>query len=92
MNLLSVALAGASFGAFTSIPRRIAANCGSDTGQNLRHNVNAGGVTLEDGFLNYTPGTPALGISGAAYTNNDLDALTATTLFDLDTTLDEIAI
>jgi len=32
------------------------------------------------------------GVSAAAYTNNDLDPNTATTLFDLDTGLDQIAI
>jgi len=64
----------------------------SNTGQNLRHNVNAGGVTLVDGVLNYTPGTPALGIAGAAYANNDLVADTGTTLFDIDTTLDQVAL
>ncbi len=44
----------------------------SDAGQNLRHNVNPNGVTLADGTLNYTAGTPASGIVAAAYTNNDL--------------------
>jgi hypothetical protein len=63
----------------------------SDTGQDLRHNVNAGGTTIADAVLNYTLGTPALGIAGAAYTNNDLDLNTATTLFDLDTSLDQVA-
>jgi hypothetical protein len=49
--------------------------------------------------LTYTapPATPvvATGLSGAAYTNNDVapdGAPTATTLFDVDTTLDQIAI
>ena len=64
----------------------------SNTGQNLRHNVNAGGVTLMDGALNYTAGTAALGLTGAAYTNNDLAPTTGTTLFDLDTSLNQVAI
>jgi hypothetical protein len=64
----------------------------SDSGQNLRHNVNAGGVTLMDTPLNYTAGTPASGLTGAAYTNNDLDPTTGTTLFDLDTSLNQVAI
>ena len=34
----------------------------------------------------------ALGVTGAAYTNNDLDASTATTLFDIDSTLDQVSI
>ena len=64
----------------------------SDNGQNLRHNVNVGGVTLLDGVLNYTPGNPASGVSGAAYTNNDLDATTATTLYDIDSMLDQVVL
>jgi hypothetical protein len=64
----------------------------SDTGQNLRHNVNAGGMTLVDASLNYTAGTTATGLTGAAYTNNDLDPTTGTTLFDLDTSLNQVAI
>jgi hypothetical protein len=63
----------------------------SDTGQNLRVNVDTGD-TLEDADLNYTAGTPAMGIVGSAYTNNDADPNTATTLFDLDSVLDQIAI
>ncbi len=42
--------------------------------------------------LNYTTGVVVNGASGAAYTNNDLHPNTATTLFDLDTTLDQLAI
>ena len=64
----------------------------SDAGQNLRHNVIPGFVTLLDSALNYTAGTTATGISGAAYTNNDLATDTATTLFDLDGSLDQVAI
>jgi len=72
----------------------------TSTGQNLRHNVNTGGVTLNDGTLTYTAlpaaAVPATGINGAAYTNNDVEdpalAKTGTTLFDLDTTLDQVAL
>ncbi len=64
----------------------------SNTGQNLRHNVNAGGVTLSDTALNYTAGTPTSGLTGAAYTNNDLDPATGTTLFDVDTNLNQIGL
>ena len=65
----------------------------SDSGQNLRVNVDTG-MTTEDGDLNYpAPAVPpAGGIVAAAYTNNDASADTATTLFDLDTALDQIAI
>jgi Domain of unknown function (DUF4394) len=91
VNRLTVALAGDSFGVdFNPAADRL--RIVSNTGQNLRHNVNAGGATLVDSALNYVPGTTAIGIMGAAYTNNDLDALTATTLFDLDASLDQIAV
>jgi hypothetical protein len=33
-----------------------------------------------------------MGVSGAAYTNNDLDPNTVTTLFDLDTAADQIVV
>jgi hypothetical protein len=57
----------------------------SDAGLSLRHNVNAGGVTIkEQSDLNYAVGVTANGVSGAAYVNNDLDPNTGTTLFDID--------
>lgn len=91
VSKLTVPLNGTNFGVdFNPAADRL--RIVSDTGQNLRHNVNAGGVTVADGMLNYTPGTAATGITGAAYTNNDLDANTATTLFDLDSTLNQVAI
>jgi hypothetical protein len=91
VNRLTEALAGTSFGVdFNPAADRL--RIVSDTGQNLRHNVNAGGVTIADLTLNYVAGAPALGVSGAAYTNNDLEATTATTLFDLDAALNQIAI
>ncbi|MET0951887.1 MAG: DUF4394 domain-containing protein [Aeromicrobium sp.] len=76
----------------------------SSTGQNLRHDVNptgssaTAGITVNDTKLTYPATAPAtgtvdaLGVVGAAYTNNDLDASTATTLFDLDTAADRIAL
>jgi hypothetical protein len=91
VNRLSMPLAGQSFGVdFNPAADRL--RIVSDTGQNLRHNVNSGGVTLIDGTLNYAAGAAAVGIVGAAYTNNDLDAATATTLFDLDSNLNQIAL
>lgn len=112
VNSLSIPLDGTSFGVdFNPAADRL--RIISDTGQNLRHNVNPGGTTptdatptdatLTDGTLTYTPppidptipaplSPPALGIVAAAYTNNDLDANTATTLFVVDSTMDQVAI
>lgn len=92
---LDVALAGTRFGVdFNPAANRL--RVVSDTGQNLRHNIDdplAPKVTTVDGTLTYPPlTTPATGITGAAYTNNDLDPDTSTTLFDLDTALDQIAV
>ncbi|GHD79568.1 hypothetical protein GCM10010336_61820 [Streptomyces goshikiensis] len=66
----------------------------SDTCQNLRHNVNvATGGTLADTPRHHTPATtPTAGVSGAAYTDNDLDAATATSLFDIDTASYRVAL
>jgi Domain of unknown function (DUF4394) len=90
---LSVALAGTSFGVdFNPTVDRL--RIVSDTGQNLRDNVDANGDTIMDGTLTY-PGPPpvtAMGVTGAAYTNNDADPNTATTLFDIDTVLDQTVI
>jgi hypothetical protein len=96
VNALTVPLSGMFFGVdFNPAADRL--RIISDTGQNLAHNVNAAGVTANNLALTYTapPATPpvtALGLTGAAYTNNDLDAATATTLFDLDMTLDQTVI
>ena len=65
-----------------------------DAGQNLRANV-VDGVTLNDAALNHVgpPAvTPATGITAVGYTNNDTDANTATTLYDIDTLNDQLAI
>jgi hypothetical protein len=70
----------------------------SDTGQNLRHNVNAGGTTLSDAPLTIMVGTgvvTAPGITGAAYTNNDVPPPgmpTGTTLYDLDTMRNQVVV
>jgi Domain of unknown function (DUF4394) len=98
VSQLSVALAGTRFGVdFNPAANRLRVI--SDRGQNLRHNIDdpmgmpAAGTTAEDGTLTYPPATsPATGVTAAAYTNNDLDPTTATTLFDLDTALDQISV
>lgn len=63
----------------------------SDVGQNLRVNVDNGATNTDDP-INYTTGTPTNGVTAAAYTNNDSDPNTATTLYDIDSTLDQVAI
>jgi hypothetical protein len=98
INTLTVPLNGTTFGVdFNPAADRL--RIISDTGQNLAHNVNAGGVTAQNATLTYTvppaQPVPATGLSGAAYTNNDVapdGASTATTLFDVDTTMDQVVI
>jgi len=98
VSQLTVALNGTQFGVdFNPAANRLRVI--SDTGQNLRHNIDdpAGappaGTTATDGTLTIPPATAAAaGVTGAAYTNNDLDPNTATTLFDLDTNLDQVAV
>ena len=97
---LTVALSGTSFGVdFNPAANRL--RVVSDTGQNLRHNLDdatatappLAGMTAQDGTLTVPPATtPVLGVAGAAYTNNDLDPNTATTLFDLDTAADQLVV
>jgi hypothetical protein len=89
---LSVALDGTTFDVdFNPTVDRL--RIISDAGQNLRANVDTG-MTTEDLDLVYPAAmpTPGLGVTGAAYTNNDLDAMTATTLYDLDATMDQAVI
>lgn len=73
----------------------------SNTGQNLRQpfaNLGTGmplAATAVDAALNYTasltPGPTAMGVVGAAYTNNDVAAATNTTLYVLDSNLDQVS-
>ena len=96
VSQFTVALEGTFFGVdFNPAADRL--RVVSNTGQNLRHNVNPSGVTVVDDPLDYPTtlngvGPTALGVTGSAYTNNDLDPSTATTLYALDTNLDQIAI
>ncbi|WP_246573997.1 DUF4394 domain-containing protein [Streptomyces genisteinicus] len=96
VSQLTVALAGRHFGVdFNPAANRLRVI--SDTGQNLRHNIDdpaAPRTTTADGALTNptTPPTTALGVTGAAYTNNDLNTATATTLFDIDTVNDRVSL
>jgi uncharacterized protein DUF4394 len=96
VNALTVSLVGTFFGVDFN-PAANALRIISDTGQNLRQPFAGAlaGQTQTDTPLNY-PGpplvSPATGLSGAAYTNNDLDANTGTTLFNIDTALNQVVI
>ncbi|MDW8478275.1 DUF4394 domain-containing protein [Streptomyces scabiei] len=96
VSQLTVALSGTAFGVdFNPAANRL--RVVSDTGQNLRHNIDdpaAPLTTTVDGTLTNptTPPSTARGVTGAAYTNNDLSTATATTLFDLDTMADRISL
>ncbi|WP_167455654.1 DUF4394 domain-containing protein [Streptomyces populi] len=96
VSQLTAALSGTAFGVdFNPAANRL--RVVSDTGQNLRHNIDdpaAPLTTTVDGTLTNptTPPSTARGVTGAAYTNNDLSTATATTLFDLDTMADRISL
>ncbi|MFE2231736.1 DUF4394 domain-containing protein [Streptomyces sp. NPDC059442] len=95
ISQLTITLQGQHFGVdFNPAANRLRVI--SDTGQNLRHNIDdpaAPLTTTPDGTLTNptTPPSIALGVTGAAYTNNDLNTATATTLFDIDTVNDRVA-
>ncbi|MGH3788595.1 MAG: DUF4394 domain-containing protein [Pseudonocardiaceae bacterium] len=94
---LTIALQGTSFGVDFN-PAANALRVVSDTGQNLRQPFAATPLpaTVADTPLSAPqatpPANPANGVTGAAYTNNDTDQNTGTTLFDLDTTVDQIVV
>ncbi|MEU9103370.1 DUF4394 domain-containing protein [Streptomyces xanthophaeus] len=97
VSQLTVALSGTFFGVdFNPAANRLRVI--SDTGQNLRHNIDDAaavlGTTVDGPLTNptTTPPATAQGVTGAAYTNNDLNAATATTLFDLDSLTDRISL
>jgi hypothetical protein len=91
---LSVALSGTFFGVDFN-PAANALRVISDTGQNLRQPFGTDdapvGATANDGTLNYL-GVTAVGVTAAAYTNNDLSPDTNTTLYDIDTAMDQVSI
>lgn len=90
VSQLAVGLKGTAFGVdFNPAADRLRVI--SDVGQNLRHNLNDG-TTVSDTSLSNGPGSPAAGVTAAAYTNNDLDSATATTLFDVNTTTAQIVV
>ena len=99
VSQLTIALEGGRFGVdFNPAADRL--RIVSDSGQNLRHNVNAGGVTLLDLPLNNgaMPPVAVTGVASAAYTNNDdavvnpLAALTGTVLYNINATTGSLVI
>ncbi len=91
VSQLTVPLYGTNFGVdFNPAVDRL--RIVSDTGQNLRHNL-GDNTTTEDAVLSTPPALgPTRGVTAAAYTNNDLNADTATTLFVIGTGTDEVLI
>ncbi len=98
VSQLTVALEGENFGVdFNPAANRL--RIVSDTGQNLRHNIDdpsgapVAGETVADDPLTTPPSEETTtGVSAAAYTNNDLDPSTGTTLFDINTTTDQVLV
>ncbi|GFH35725.1 DUF4394 domain-containing protein [Streptomyces pacificus] len=93
VSQLSIVLQGRFFGVdFNPAADRL--RIISDAGQNLRHNVDVavGGTVADTPLTNPPAPGAALGVTGAAYTNNDLDTDTATSLFDIDTRNDRVVL
>jgi hypothetical protein len=99
-NRSPIDLDGREFG-FDFNPAADALRIVSDTGQNLRvipsdrtapdGTALLTGDTFTDGTLNRA-GVTATGVTGAAYTNNDNDPATATTLYDIDHKRDQLLV
>lgn len=95
---LTIPLVGTAFGVdFNPAANRLRVI--SNAGENLRHNLDdptgtpPPGTTVADTPLTYPPLLGiATGLTGAAYTNNDLDPATGTTLFDINTGLAQVAV
>lgn len=91
VSQLSVALHGTNFG-FDFNPAADRLRIVSDTGQNLRHDLNTH-ITAVDGTLSSGPNTATVtGISAAAYTNNDVNSGSGTTLFDINPVTGQVLI
>lgn len=93
VSQLTVALQGTKFDIDFN-PAANALRVVSNSGQNLRHPfaVTPAGPTVSDVTLTYPPSAEAvMGVTGAGYTNNDLDPMSATALFDIDAGRDWLA-
>lgn len=81
-STLSTGLSGSTFDiAFNPVVDRL--RVVSDTGQNLRINVDTGAVTT-DTPLAYAGGGATPGVTAAAYTNQTYGTVTSTVLYDID--------
>jgi hypothetical protein len=91
VSQLQIALSGTNFGVdFNPAANRLRVI--SDSGQNLRHSVDDH-TTVADTTLTTPPNSgTTTGVTAPAYTNNDLNAETVTTLFDINTTTDQVVI
>jgi hypothetical protein len=89
------ALEGTTFG-FDFNPTVDRIRIVSDAGQNLRAHPDLGSVVFVDGMLEYAAGDPASGwmptVAASAYSNNDNDPATGTTLFNLDVGTDMLVV
>ncbi|TMR05644.1 DUF4394 domain-containing protein [Actinomadura soli] len=84
VSQLTVGLKGTYFGVdFNPAADRLRVI--SDTGQNLRHDLSANTTAIDSPLS-------ATNVTAAAYTNNDLNSGTATTLFDIGTDGDQVVI
>jgi hypothetical protein len=90
VSQLQVPLYGKNFG-FDFNPAADRVRVVSDNGQNLRHNLNDH-TTVEDLVLTTPPNGTTRGVTASGYTNNDLNNQTATTLFGINTTTDQVVI
>ena len=88
---LSAKLSGVSFGVDFN-PTVDLLRIVSDAGQNLAANVVTGATTVNTALTTPPTAGTTLGVTAAAYTNNDLDPTTATTLFDINTATDRVLI
>lgn len=89
VSQLQVPLYGTKFGVdFNPAADRL--RIVSDTGQNLAHNL-ANSQTATNTPLT-TDGATTQGVSAVAYTNNDLNGATNTTLYDINTNTDQLVI
>ncbi len=92
VNLTGATLAGTNFDIdFNPVVDRM--RIVSDSGQNLRVNVDTGATTVDPDLNNgAVPAVLVPGISGAAYTNNDANPASNTTLFDVNALTDQVVI